>query len=787
MGFMDWLKKLLDPEPPQQSKRKPPAKARQATTSRSTTARKATRKTATPTPAFRPSKPRANDARWIRNNEQVEFRNIAIRGGLLYIGTHLANGNADNEPSLIDPALPITMPRDDSYGDDLPYWPAYARITPQQRGVYLRWLIDERRDPQIPIGYGFLFLYGLERRLLLDRQAAIDTAELSGIRNELLGLAATLGSKNESFRNACEPLIGLIDLLYVDHALTNHAAGTSSDVPLPPPPPLLPNNRVPPVSLRIGLGILARNRAPVPAGWALAWAWYAPGTTIRGAANRCPDEVSALFRIRYHERYGDGVTLDPSKLNRLVLQVRPTNAVLDEQHIQTNHLPDVLALPQTNEIGTLIADVTSALDDYSRWVARYPLRRHSLAAWTWLPNALHVPDSPLAEGIVRQLNALIGEGPITVVPGEAIIRIWMGDKPTIPEKLSRDFGSAAAAALGHLGYGLEPDPRTGVPIATDIPIALFRLPSPSIRSVTDDPEAGAYGQAVTLMLLAAIVAEADGETSPREKSAMQEHLRATFSLAPEDECRLRARLTWQASQPAITTRSLAGMKRRVALLSPEERDRLASGLLRLVDADGTISPAEVTALQKIWKLLGRDPERVASELHAVITGGTLTPGRTRNDAPIVVRNAAPQTPGIPIPSRDAILKTHPHSEDLALDAATIARTMADSATVSALLGDLLTEETTQAPTSSLKPTSPTTTPLDSTAVLIRAIAGQLSWSVDAFASLAEHHGLLPGAALDQVNELAFETADSPLLIEEADGSLSVDPDVLAVVMPEESV
>ena len=69
------------------------------------------------------------------------------------------------EPSLIDSKLEII---EDTYllahPLDIGYYPSYANLSPGQRFVYLNWLTDITQP--IPIGYVFIFYYGLERHLI---------------------------------------------------------------------------------------------------------------------------------------------------------------------------------------------------------------------------------------------------------------------------------------------------------------------------------------------------------------------------------------------------------------------------------------------------------------------------------------------------------------------------------------------------------------------------------------------------------------------------------------------
>lgn len=71
----------------------------------------------------------------------------------------------DIEPSLISTKMPIAIVEDISSVERPPYYPTYAQLTPQQRGVYWK-LLENPYNPSIDIGFVFILYYGLERHLL---------------------------------------------------------------------------------------------------------------------------------------------------------------------------------------------------------------------------------------------------------------------------------------------------------------------------------------------------------------------------------------------------------------------------------------------------------------------------------------------------------------------------------------------------------------------------------------------------------------------------------------------
>ena len=77
------------------------------------------------------------------------------------------------EPSAIGITDIIRPPGDGVVVERPPYYPTYERMTPEQRWVYLSWLINV--DKEVNIGYVFVFYYGLERHLFFGHyEAAFD-------------------------------------------------------------------------------------------------------------------------------------------------------------------------------------------------------------------------------------------------------------------------------------------------------------------------------------------------------------------------------------------------------------------------------------------------------------------------------------------------------------------------------------------------------------------------------------------------------------------------------------
>jgi len=731
----------------------------------------------TPRPASRPPAGHVHTvpdlASWIAPGESIRVQGYDIPGGMLYVGSRLTAPRDIPEPALIDPDLSVDRDRPDTAGQHLDYWPSYAEIPPASRAAYLAWLADGRDAPATPIGYVFLFLYGLEQRVLVDIAANSGlAAELPMIRTEVAALLELYGPLSSSFTRYVAGFLGLIDLMNADDPRR----------PALLPPPLTGPKEPTPMPLRIALGRFAAAGQPVPPEWALAWAWYHPEVSPRTPATRCPDEFERLFLLRYRERFGDGLIVKPGK-RRVSLRYQAA-AGIETGTLSSATIPDVFPLLSPGrKLVEIFTNVTEELDPYSRWLGRNPDKAGSLAALAVLPSAL-------ADGVpgqVRELtlwaNGLLAMDGVATVSGADLMRFWPSASP---DKLSRAEGIGLAQALAQLKLGIEPDLRFGGPaIARESAVVLF-------RTGEHPPEAAssAYATATLLVYLAAIVGSSDGNVSEREIDNLRGHLDLSLDLTPAEQRRLGAHLAWLAA----TDLKLAGLKKRIDALKASERDAIGSVLIAVATSDGVISPAEVTTLMKTFKLLGLDPEAVTSQLHATLTAASPRPAR----GPVTVRPAGTPDPGFPIPPRPGQAgKSIAPANGFVLDQEAIRRKIADTAVVSALLGSIFTEDDgtnvlqwegetlpeADGETAAEATVSDLIGGLDAPhSGLLRQLATRESWNASEFEALATSFHLMPNGALDVLNEAAYEIAGEPLI--EGDDPLAINQYALdAMLLP----
>ncbi|MFI6713293.1 TerB N-terminal domain-containing protein [Nonomuraea sp. NPDC050478] len=679
---------------------------------------------------------------WLRPGTGINLAGYNIVGGLLYVGTQLtAPSGYSADPALINPALPVDLRRPDWGGQGLDYWPSYSDIPPHSRAAYLSWLADGRRFPQAPIGYVFLYFYGLERRVLHDLQRDRSSAafELPIIHQEVRRLLRIYGGQ-KAFNRYAGQFEQVLDLL---------ATGAPERDPAPPPTRDYP----PPLRLRAGLGALAAQGVPVPAEWALTWIRSHPEYYPRTPATRCAAEFDALFLRRYAARYGKGLLVRPGR-KEVTLDYRPASAGFRGVAALTlPGIPDVLgyAAP-TRKLVALADECTSDLEAYSRYLGRVPDGQRSVQAQALLPAELMNLSGGVAGQAIAWAHQRLDTREFAVVPVSEFSTFI--SSPQAAKLVKKDV-VALAQVLGRAGVGVEPDPRLGGAVLTSGSMVLFTAPDGPTAAASD-----AYQAATLLLHLAAAVSAADGDFDETEQRHLSNHLERALHLTAEERRRLHAHLRWLTVTPV----KLTGLTRRIAGIDAGQRQYVAEFLTAVAGADGRISPDEVKTLTKIYRLLELDP--------ALLAVSTRPMPATE---PVVVRPAQPER-GYAIPQRTE----QTVAPLVRLDEAAIAAKLAETARVGALLGSIFTEDETPPAAAPLPAAAPVAGLDGQHSGLVRELASGEQVSRARFEHLAARWKLLPDGALDRINEAAYELAGEPLL--DGDDPIRVDRNLLGEML-----
>lgn len=668
--------------------------------------------------------------RWLGAQDEIEIAGIVIRGGLFYTGPRLTTpGTRENEPSLVNGVLAVGRYGD--YRSTTRYWGGYADFEPAERHAYLKWLASDRTDPSCAIQYVRLFLFGLERRILLDSVNDPET------KQDWPAIEAMLRRLSSAYAAVLPNVHGHVNSL-LDWMASTEAGDQLYNAPLP----AFERSYELPFYIRLALGQCSLDRVPVPAALATAWVRLNPEIPLRTAATRCAEEFDRLFALRYQETFGPGMVL-PKNRTKLKFTRRPFNPALDRTDAGTKtfgDIPDVTALRvPLKALQELVSQCTEDLGAFSRLVGKNPEARQSIEGTLLLPPEIW----PLATR-----TALAGVASDVQTANLSIkLTDLLGRLGAVGTTLGKDKIRELARALEQSKVGMEPNLLEGarVPGEND-PIVLFAL----LPDQTHRTDAQAYQTAQLTLQLGSTVAQSDGAFSAHELEHLSREIESWTHLSEGDRRRLHAHLELLALAPL----SLPALRKKLDPLSEGIKDAIAGSMATLAQVDGMVSPEEVRFLERVYKALGVDPARVFSDVHAP------TPPKARS-------TLARSTTGA-----------------FQLDPDKIAALQRDTAQVSALLANIFTDEVVEAipdvPQEGSQEETSGPAPLlgldEAHSALLRLMLSRPVWTRAELEDGAADLELMLDGALEQINDASFDAYDIPFA--DGDDPLEINPEFI---------
>lgn len=670
---------------------------------------------------------------WIQKGRVVQVGSFRINGGNFYLGGRLhAFGGYGTEASLVDDTLPIkTGIRTSGPG----YWPSYDQLSAAERGTYLSWLAGGRDDPQTPVGYIFLYFYGIERRLLVDfPDGKVDEGECRKLYEEILRLREIFGESG-SFRNYSTHLIEHMSIL-APHLFPFDVTAIEEstwEAPL----------------FRYRLASAVAAEEPISSSLALAWVKWYPEYSLRTPARRCGEEFGKLFCKRYTEKFGDGIKVKPNK-TRLTIGYRPASPSLRGYEAPGFDLPDpVMLKAPLKKLIELAETCIDELDAYSRYLGRKGTSKEDLTGTLLLPDDLLAEmDVPRitrfkewANGVIRDHGGLV-----------TIKDFWLHSGESLPDSLNKKEMELMVNLARKVGVGFAPDFRYHhAKPALDGLIALFAEGHGEYFQPSR-----AFNEVGMVLRLGAMVATIDGHVDETEASMLKQLIDHDTQLSPVEKRSLHAYLLWRLNTPA----SMTGLKKRLEALEEKEKNVASRFLVGVALADGVVAPAEVKQLEKLYAALGLDKAMVSSDIHNLSASQR---GLTRSESF----------------SRD---EDFGQRTNFSLDEEVLRLHESETKDVQKMLDAIfLQEEETEGKDShpaTMQPNAVTRQDgLDEQhRRLFQTLMGKSEWSRAEVQSICDAYGLLVDGAMETINDWAYELVDAPVL--EEDGAIFLDHEIV---------
>ncbi|EBL5610743.1 ATPase, partial [Salmonella enterica subsp. enterica serovar Typhimurium] len=176
-----------------------------------------------------------------------------------------------------------------------------------------------------------------------------------------------------------------------------------------------------------------------------------------------------------------------------------------------------------------------------------------------------------------------------------------------PTKINKKEADLMQAFALKMGYGLAPDPCYHH-VKADVDGTLVLFPAAEGGRFSPSPE---FISAVMTLRLGAMVALIDDSLDQAEQKVLENAINNNPVFTDDEKRSLHAYLTWQLHAPA----NMMGMKSRIELMGAAEKVAVGKIIVSVACSDGTIAPAEIKQLEKIYSSLGLDPSSVSSNIH----------------------------------------------------------------------------------------------------------------------------------------------------------------------------
>ncbi len=666
--------------------------------------------------------------RWVSAGETLDFNGTTIVGGNFYIGGQLKSLDGySTESSLIDDSLRMKVSPYTFQDESLGYWPSYISLSPSSRGAYISWLASERNAPDAPLGYVFIYFYGLERRITCDE---VDDVEFEAIFEEVQRLKRIYGENRSFFGYSAR----LLDLMCIQRPKV---------VSLKTSEPHLEAHSL---LFKFQLASAVSEGLPISAELAFSWLRFHPEYSFKTPARRCEKEFQRLFHLQYRKRYGDGITVKPNK-TKLKIEYYPASSSLRGISLEQHDLPDPSMLKGPIKKLITIADTcNSALEAYSRYLGKKDTSSNDVAAVLLLPDELASTDS---DSLIGRFKAWADDQVESTEGLISVVDFWEKIGLPQPDKFYKKDIELLQGMAQKAGYGIAPDPRYHhAKPQVDGKIVLFPKghgtffePSKSFNSV---------GMAIRL---GAMVATIDQHVDEAESAALKRLIDHDTELSPTEKCSLHAYLTWRLNTPS----SMAGLKARLEKLQSQEKNVIGHLLVSIALADGKVDPSEIKQLEKLYTALGLDKASVTSDVHALSSSKTSIMSQSVSDS-----NNLP----------------HKTDSSFKLDKASLALHESETKEVQNLLGTIFVsdEGEPQVATSETNIQTPSAG-LDSChRSLYESLKVNEHWSVDDAEKLSQEFGLMLSGAVETINDWAFDRVDAPVLDE--DDGIYVDMEIV---------
>ena len=511
-------------------------------------------------------------AMWYGPGTTVNVGDYEIKSGLVYVGESLLGSDGiQPDPALIDPSLSLSNPFMDNHSA---MHPCYREWTPGMRGAYLSWLSTGRTSPCIPEDFLMLFLYGIERRLLIDGpREHFPVSEKLFLIQEMKRLA-DIYPEHEDFCSDVRVLMA------IDWAVSHDPA--SSD--------MLPRD-IDFVSDAVSdvfpwyLASLAEQKKPMND--ALVLLWYQRQSELFKLPGIPENETfGVLFKTRFDREYPGGCVIDPIGSKPLSIHYRAMNRALGVLEFSFGEVRDVYSNARIlMQFCGIVNECIENYRAYDGYVGKADA--NEIGALIRLPIDLRLKNASIRR-FGQFLNQAVGENSFALIDVSDMLSL-LGVSKHLNEQSAADLGTL----IEMLGFQYAPNPNLHNETITEHGKIVV---TPSMKFAEGSH---AFAVMAFILRLGAVIAQCDEHVSQAEIDVLQNMVLKRKVLSDEQRTSLLLWLHWCLNTP----QRIEDIHEDFEGISDALRDQISHVLVAVACADGVVTDDERERLRMVHRAL----------------------------------------------------------------------------------------------------------------------------------------------------------------------------------------
>ncbi len=613
---------------------------------------------------------------------------------------------------------------------ELGYWPNYSQLNSIQKGIYIKWLASGKNDPNIDLGYVYIYYYGLEYRALVEKQdikiILFEVINLVSKYNRLrygFDFIAYLILKNDFNDEEKAKLLQFIEN-NSQHYLYNECTNAIIKK-------LSPNNfeeklKFSPYQFMIG-------------------------NESYGLSDRKTELLDFYFK--------ELLKNIPIAQQYTVRQQKYSYYIAMGYGYHNDNQVSYECLVPSQQIKQIWNKGRKALKNLKFTIKKFDNSGNELTdieKYVYLPEILRKDFTSLNETVQLENDSV-----------KTISELIKSLNLSIPENITQRQSEFIAETCEAFGYCIEPDARhIQKAYKKDSKVIIFEK-----KFKTIDVNLQTYIVPSVLLDLGFRIALEDEELLDVETKYILDFIFGKFPLNQLERQRLqyRAKLIKETSDAGTTDL----IKKLLEKSTSDNLDMICKFLVSVAAADGIIKSKEFSLLKKCFSQLGLAEEYLNNLLSEL----------SISDDPIIIQKASePKKKGSKIQKQD--IEIEPKEEiKFVLNKEKVSNILIDTSQVQKTLNEIFTDEIAHTPEE--EDSGETNTKFEGDLEpayfnILKIVVEKPQWSSRELMTLVQNLGLMLNSTIDKINEWSDEEFGD-FLIEEEDNLYLINQDILTIM------